>query len=208
MWQRTDLVLGYAAILCLGAAEAFSPASLQLGLGGAKGSRLMAQSAPAPHMQRPGGRRGEGRGMIGRMSMLSPQDIDRLKKNKNLDGLFKGNKAWRKEMLSIDEDFFKESAKGQTPSYLWIGEACVCTEPRSTSALGVFVPRGQMISSLVFALSRQRLFYDDLLHMFLPSRCLGGGATIIAPACFLLGHSPLFCSAPVDAALVVMVPRQ
>lgn len=40
--------------------------------------------------------------------------------------LLLANKAWVKEKLQIDENFFKELAKGQRPEYLWIG----CSDSR------------------------------------------------------------------------------
>lgn len=57
---------------------------------------------------------------------ISAERMARLKKTKDLEGLFQGNEEWRKQCLAKDDEFFFKSAQGQTPKYLWIG----CSDAR------------------------------------------------------------------------------
>jgi carbonic anhydrase len=45
---------------------------------------------------------------------------------KDIDQLLQNNKAWVANKLSEDPSYFEESAKGQSPSFLWIG----CSDSR------------------------------------------------------------------------------
>lgn len=84
-------------------------------------ARLGAVSTSAPSSSR---------SLLSKLSMeaepLSNADINRLKKSKDLSHLFDGNAQWKSKKLAQDPEFFKESAKGQTPAYLWIG----CSDAR------------------------------------------------------------------------------
>lgn len=47
----------------------------------------------------------------------------------NIEQIFKNNKAWVKEKLDIDQNYFENLAKGQTPEILYIG----CSDSRVTA---------------------------------------------------------------------------
>lgn len=102
-------VVGLAAVFCAGYSDAFVTAPLGGALRTGSG-RMGATTSMA---------------LAGLSMMAEPytkQEVADLKAGKDLQQLFKGNQDWRQKKLAADPAFFKESAKGQTPSYLWIGE--------------------------------------------------------------------------------------
>lgn len=108
-------VLGLGLVGLTGYADAFSPPSVSVS-GNAMSARLGAVSTSAPSSSR---------SLLSKLSMeaepFSKADVDRLKKSRDLSHLFDGNAQWKSKKLAQDPEFFKESAKGQTPAYLWIG---------------------------------------------------------------------------------------
>ncbi|PAU93871.1 carbonate dehydratase [Aliifodinibius salipaludis] len=55
---------------------------------------------------------------------------------KNLSKLFKQNKQWAEKITNQQPDFFEESAKGQSPNYLWIGCSDSRVPPTQLTGLG------------------------------------------------------------------------
>ena len=65
------------------------------------------------------------------------------------------NKAWALDKLEEDPDFFKDSSKGQTPQFLWIGcsDSRVPAEDITNSSPGsMFVHRN---------IANQALMHDE-----------------------------------------------
>ncbi|RLD86630.1 MAG: carbonic anhydrase [Bacteroidetes bacterium] len=57
-----------------------------------------------------------------------------------IDQIFKNNKDWVSKKLSLDENYFKNMAKGQSPEYLYIG----CSDSRVSAETMMGVEPGQV----------------------------------------------------------------
>ncbi|RLD47666.1 MAG: carbonic anhydrase [Bacteroidetes bacterium] len=57
-----------------------------------------------------------------------------------IDQIFKNNKDWDAKKLSLDENYFKNMAKGQSPEYLYIG----CSDSRVSAETMMGVEPGQV----------------------------------------------------------------
>ncbi|RLD32874.1 MAG: carbonic anhydrase [Bacteroidetes bacterium] len=57
-----------------------------------------------------------------------------------IDQIFKNNKDWVSKKLSLDENYFKNMAKGQSPEYLYIG----CSDSRVSAESMMGVEPGQV----------------------------------------------------------------
>ena len=58
----------------------------------------------------------------------------------NIDKIFKNNKEWVSKQLELDEKYFENLSKGQTPEFLYIG----CSDSRVTAEALMGVQPGEV----------------------------------------------------------------